>query len=489
MTLPRFVQDDNGPFRALKHYNFRVFWFGQLLSLVGSWMQGIAQSWLILVLADPASSIAVLHNGGNAGHLVNNASAATQAIANRYQGEVNFWNGFPVLLLTLFAGVMIDRVNKRRVIIVTQLGFLACALAMGILIHTGAVRVPYIMLLAGLVGLFMAFDMPTRQSFVVEIVGKRDVPSAVALNSSMFNAARSIGPGVAGLLLTYFSIATVFFLNAASYVVVIASLLLMRGKTLGNPTQQTAAQTDQGLWENLKEGFQFVWGNHTARNIVLLVGSLGTFAFSFNVLIPTFVRYHLLPHATNAEQVQAFGYLESVRGVGALCAAIAVAVLSRVERYKWNLIIGGLLSNALLMAFAWERNMALAYVTMALVTFGFVLIFATANTVMQMTIPDNLRGRVMSIYVLVFIGTGPIGALMAGYIAQYVGAPWTIFAFALVSLICVAVVSFRPGGMISLSLTHMTKPNAAKATTTSLEGAGAPTTGPETAQAQTTTAA
>ena len=161
-----------------------------------------------------------------------------------------------------------------------------------------------------------------------------------------------------------------------------------------------------------------------------------------------------------------------------------------MERYKWNLIIGGLLSNALLMCFAWERNMTLAYVTMALVTFGFVLIFATANTVMQMTIPDNLRGRVMSIYTLVFIGTAPIGALLAGYLAQFIGAPWTIFAFAAVTLFCVAIVSFRPGGLMSLSLEHMSRKAATaikETSATSLEGEGAPTTGPESAQAQTTT--
>ena len=254
MTLPRFVQGNDSPFRALKHYNFRVFWFGQMLSLIGSWMQGIAQQWLILILADPFAVAAVLKHGGSATNATQNASAAVQAIANRYQGEVSFWSGFPVLALVLFAGVIIDRVNKRQVILITQVGFLLCALALGILIHTGTVTVTYVMILAALVGLFMAFDMPTRQSFVVEMVGKRDVPSAVALNSSMFNAARSIGPGVAGLLLTYFSIATVFFLNAASYVIVIASLLMMRGRKLGAPIPQTIAQSEQKLLDNLQRG-------------------------------------------------------------------------------------------------------------------------------------------------------------------------------------------------------------------------------------------
>jgi len=224
----------------------------------------------------------------------------------------------------------------------------------------------------------------------------------------------------------------------------------MRGKNLGAPIPHPEGRTEFRLWEDLHAGFSYVWHNHTTRNVLLLVGGLGMFAFSYNTLIPTFVRYSLLPHASNSDQVRAFGFLEMVRGIGAFASAMYFTLGSRPSRYKWNLIGGGLLSNGLLMLFAWERSMSAAYVTMAVVTGGFIIIFATANTVMQMTVPDNLRGRVMSIYSLVFIGTGPIGSLMAGLIAQYAGVPWTIFGFALLTFAIVATVSFRPEGLATI---------------------------------------
>jgi MFS family permease len=451
MSTIQAAQAEGGPLRALKHHNFRLFWFGQLLSLIGSWMQGLAQGWLILVLADPAAATHVLHSGGDATAAVQHASRAVIATSNRYQGVVNFCQGIPVLLLTLFAGVVIDRVNKRRLLLTTQLGFMACAASVGILIRLGLIRIEHVMFFALAVGVLLAFDMPTRQSFVVEMVGKKDLPSAVALNSSLFNAARAIGPAVAGLLLAaHVSLATCFLLNAASSTFVILGLALMRGKHLGDPPTVNVAHANQNVIDNLKAGFHYVWHNHTTRNVLLLVCGLGTFAFSFNVLIPTFVRYSLLPLASNAVQVKAFGFLETVRGVGALAAAISVALITKPNRYKWNLIAGGLVSNILLMAFAWERNLTASYLTMAIVTAGTVLIFASANTVMQMTVPDNLRGRVMAIYTLVFIGTGPIGSLLAGLIAQYVGAPWTIFGFGALTTVIVALVSFRPGGLATI---------------------------------------
>jgi predicted MFS family arabinose efflux permease len=306
------------------------------------------------------------------------------------------------------------------------------------------------------VGLFMAFDMPTRQSFIVELVGRKDLPSAIALNSSMFNSARAIGPAVAGLLLAeHVSLDVCFFVNAASYLIVIAGILMMRGQGLGDPPVVAEGEKPAQVIDHLKEGLAYAWSNSTARNILLLVGSIGTFAFSFNVLIPTFVRYTLLVHASNAFQVKTFGYLETVRGAGALAAAISVTLFSRPERYKLLLVGGSILSNGMLIFFALARQMEMAYITMALVTYGFILIFASANTVMQMTVPDRLRGRVMAIYTLVFIGTAPAGSLFAGYIAQYIGASHTILLFAVITLVCVVVVAFRPGGLTSETFTDL----------------------------------
>ena len=195
------------------------------------------------------------------------------------------------------------------------------------------------------------------------------------------------------------------------------------------------------------EGFRYVKSNHTVRNLVILVGSFGTFAFSFNVLIPVFVRFTLLPHASDALQVKAFGFMETVRGVGALGGALTVALLGSARRQRDMLIIGSLLSTVLLIVFALARNLWLAYAMMAIVSYGFVLCFATSNTLMQLTVPDALRGRVMSIYTLMFIGTMPFGSLFAGWLAKFIGAPTTMLICAVISLATVLVVVFRPGGL------------------------------------------
>jgi MFS family permease len=304
----------------------------------------------------------------------------------------------------------------------------------------------------------MAFDMPARQSFVVELVGRKDVPSAVGLNSSLFNAARAIGPGVAGLLLQHFSLATCFLLNAASYLMVIGGIALMRGKTLGDPVKLPADESRPSLWENLRGGLSFVKHNHTIINVIMLVGVLGMFGLAYNVLVPTFVRYDLLPDATSSQQVKVFGFLESVRGIGALAAALLIVVMNKPERLKWNIIVGALLSNTVVLIYALERNINVAYLTMAVSTFGFVLIFASANTVMQLSVPDHLRGRVMAIYTLVFIGSGPIGSLMAGHLAEHIGAPHTIFLFALLTIVAVVVIAFRPGGLYTITVASGDRP-------------------------------
>jgi predicted MFS family arabinose efflux permease len=368
---------------------------------------------------------------------------------------VNFAGGMPVLLLTLFAGVIIDRINKRRLLLATQAIQMCCALSLGILIKAGVVQIYHVLLVASVLGFAMAFDMPSRQSFVVELVGRKDLPSAVALNSSLFNAARSIGPAIAGLLLAaHVSLADCFLLNGFSYISVIIGLLLMRGKGLGDPKPAAMAE-EQKMIENLKAGLDYVWNSHTVRNIVLLIGSFGTFAFSFNVLIPTFVRYTLLVNATNAEQVRAFGYLETWRGVGALCGAMSVVLFTSPERQKTMLMIGSLLATVLLIPFGLCHNITVAYVIMAVVSYAFVMCFSNANTLLQLTVPDHLRGRAMSIYMLMFVGTGPIGSLIAGYMAKYVGAPATIVTFAIISFVSALVICFRPGGIKDLVPPHL----------------------------------
>jgi len=413
-------------------------------------MQALAQGWLILVLADPATRHAVFSHGGDAAAAVQtHASVAAEHTANLYSGLVSFAGGVPILLLTLFAGVIVDRVNKRKLLIGTQTVAMVVALANGLLIRMRLITIWELLALALILGISMAADMPSRQSFVPELVPKEDVPSAVALNSSMFNSARALGPAISGFLLVrHVSLSDCFFLNSASYLAVLASLLMMRGVGLGDPVHQPPSEFK--VLDNIRAGFHYVRHDHTALNVMVLVGTFGMFGFSFNVLIPPFVKYTLLPHALEAYQIKAFGLLETIRGIGALTGAISVAVFATAGKQKLQLIIGSLLATVVLVIFALARSMTVAYITMAVVSCGFVLCFATCNTLMQMTVPENLRGRVMAIYTLMFIGTSPIGSLMAGGLAARIGAPRTILFFAIVSLAAALFACFRPGGIHTL---------------------------------------
>ncbi len=441
----------SGAFRALHYRNFRLFWIGQLISLIGTWAQNLAQGWLIVMLVDPA-----LHHGASASLVAasGSSSAAVEATANFYSGWVNFAGGLPIFLFTLLAGVVADRVDKRNLLLVTQSGLILCALGLGILAVEGTVQIWHVLFFAGLSGLFASFDMPTRQSFIAEMVSKEDLPSAVALNSSIFNAARALGPAVAGLLLKLgVSIGAAFLGNAALSLAVIASLLLIRVPPRLGEDKRKADNTLRGVWNSTREGFSYVRQTPTVKNLVILVGSFGLFAFSFNVLIPVFVRYTLLPNASDKVQVAAFGFMETVRGVGALGGALTVALLGNPLRQRNMLMAGSLLATVVLVIFGFSRTLWLAYLTMTIVSYGFVLCFATSNTLMQLHVPDRLRGRVMSIYTLMFIGTIPFGSLFAGWLAKLTNAPTTIIVCAVISLLTTLVVAFRPGGLRDMSVT------------------------------------
>jgi MFS family permease len=453
-AMPLGVGQKPGAFRALRHRNFRVFWIGQLISLIGTWAQNLAQGWLIVLLVDPVTRALLHSHGGQAVGAAQNPSPAIEANANFYSGWVNFAGGIPIFLLTLIAGVVADRVDKRKLLLVTQSTLILSAFGLGILCATGRVEIWQVMFFAALAGIASAFDMPTRQSFIVELVGREDLPSAIALNSSIFNAARALGPAVAGLLLAEkVSIGAAFLGNAGLSMAVIVGLLMIRlPATLPATGATHQSKSLGGVWENMCEGFRYVAGNTTVRNLVILVGSFGTFAFSFNILIPVFVRYTLLPHASSAVQVRAFGFMETVRGLGALGGALTVALLSNPRRQRDMLVAGSLLATVFLIVFALAKNLWLAYAMMAVVSYGFVVCFANSNTLMQLTVPHALRGRVMSIYTLMFIGTMPFGALFAGWLAKYIGAPITMLICAVISLVTVLIVVFRPGGLRSMKI-------------------------------------
>jgi len=473
-------------------------------------MQNLAQGWLIVLLVDPIGHAMLRHGGNAVGAAQANHSPAVEAAANVYSGWVNFAGVLPILLFTLLAGVVADRVDKRRLLIITQTCLVFTALCLGALCVTGQVEIWHVLLFAALSGIAAAFDLPARQAFVVEMVGREDLPSAVALNSSVFNAARALGPAVAGLILAaHISIGVAFIGNGILTLAPILVLLLIHvsgrpalvstapigvseapGLTAGeieaetgpatlavdtpegcveaieaaeaseDPTERRRLSVLKRLWCNMREGFQYVRSDRTVGNLVLLVGTFGTFAFSFNILVPVFVRYVLLPTAGDAAQVKAFGFMETVRGVGALAAAISVAVLGNARRQRNMLIAGAILSTVALIVFAKAQSLEMAYIAMAVASYGFVLCFATSNTLVQLSVPDYLRGRVMSIYTLVFIGTTPVGSVFVGWVATVAGTANTMLLCAVISLITALLLAFRPGGLMTIGAPRGAKTSA-----------------------------
>ena len=391
-------------FAALRHRNFRLFIIGQFISLCGTWMQVIAQGWLVLQLTDSAFAV----------------------------GLVTALGSLPILLFTLYGGVIADRVNKRRFILVLQSLMLAEALTLAILTATHLITVHWVMGLAVFSGLLSAFEVPTRQSFLAEIVHREHLMNAIALNSSAFNLARVIGPAIAAGLIATVGLAACFFANAASYLAVIASLLRM-------DAGQSPAPRTESLATALRQGFAFVFGNRWPRALVVLIATFSMFGFSFLPLMPVFARDVL--------QVGASGYaaLVAAIGIGAAAAAFFLAGFGhRVRRSRLVLGTSMLFGIVLLAAsLAPEFWSALSLFTIT----GCVMALngIAANTMLQAEAPDQLRGRVMGFYSFMVLGLAPFGSFQAGWIAEHFGVRR---AFALGGLVCLVVaagVAWRMG--------------------------------------------
>ncbi len=400
---PRAAALTRGAFAALRHRNFRLFYAGQLLSLVGTWMQSTAQGWLVLELTDSALLLGMVTAAGS----------------------------LPVLLFTLYAGVVADRVDKRRIIVAAQAGAAVLALALAVLTDTGRITVPLIMALVFLLGTANAFEIPTRQSFFVELVGQEDLTNAIALNSSAFSASRVVGPALAGALLGSVGIAACFYLNAASYLAVIAGLLAIRLPPFQRP-EHTASTL-----ANLREGFAFIRGDRVVRTLVWTIAALSVFGFPYVVLLPVFARDVLNVGA------QGLGWLLAASGSGALAGGITLSVLAgRVPRGR--LVLGSCLAFALLVvAFALSRSFPLSLLLLAVAGFFVILNNATVNALLQSLVPDHLRGRVMSVYVFMFLGMTPLGSLQAGALARWIGAPAAVGAGAVLLALVVVGVAWR----------------------------------------------
>jgi len=368
-------------FRSLRHRNFRLFWSGQLVSLVGTWMQSVAQAWLLHRLTDSPMML----------------------------GMLGFAQFAPVTAFSLWAGVVADRLDKRKLLIATQVFAMLQSVSLAILATSGRAEPWMVLALALAFGVVNAFDLPVRQSILVEMVGRQDLSNAIALNSAAFNVARIVGPAIAGVLLVAVGEAGCFWLNAVSYIPVIASLLQVRlpGR------EPSSGATLSSLWE----GVRYSRETTSIRNLLVLLAICGGLGFQYNTLLPVYARtiFH--------SDAGVYGALMSAFGVGSLVAAVSMT--RRLDRWalRSNLLVGLVGAGVGLAVFAWSRWLPATFAMGVLTGFGLILYVASTNTLIQMTTEDRFRGRVMSLYTFMFIGTTPLGALLAGGIAERFGAP------------------------------------------------------------------
>jgi MFS family permease len=393
-----------GAFRALRHRNFRLYFGGQLTSLTGTWMQSVAQSWLVLKLTNSALML----------------------------GLVTFANYLPILLVALFAGVIVDHVDRRRLIVVSQVLMMLSAFVLAALTWTGAVRVEHVIILAAFNGIVSSFDMPGRQAFVVEMVGMEDLPNAIALNSMMFNGARTIGPAVAGMLIYLVGTATCFFLNGISYLAVIWSLLAMR------LPRRTVESVGVNMLQRVREGMTYVWEHRPSYYLLLVVAINSGLGMQYAVLMPVFAQNIL--HAGS----RGYGVLMGAQGVGAVIGAVALAWRSGTPRgLRQSLTAGLFLTAFAIIAFGFSSSMMFSLIAQLFIGAGLINYMATTNTMLQIFVSDELRGRVMSFYTLSFIGIAPLGALMVGYIGEHLGAQAAVIICGGLSLGCALLLLTR----------------------------------------------
>jgi len=382
-------------FRSLKHRNFRLFFSGQLVSLVGTWMQSIAEAWLIYRLT--GSSVLL--------------------------GLLGFVSQIPIFLLSPIGGLAADRWPRQRVVISTQVASMTLGFTLAALTLTGRIRVWEIIVLATLLGVVNAFDVPARQSFLIEMVGREDLLNAIALNSTMFNGARVAGPAVAGLLVAQVGEGWCFFLNGVSYIAVIAGLLMMRLE------KSLAAHDGSSPIEKLREGLRFVRHARPIRTLLLLLGLVSFTALPFSVLMPIFADRILHGGAS------AYGNLMGAVGLGATFGAFTLAMRQQLRGLGSIVAYSAIGLGISLTFFGASRLYWFSLVALVLAGYAMMMQFTSANTLIQAMVPDQLRGRVMSLYSMMFIGMAPIGSLVAGKMAQHIGAPSTVALGGLASLV------------------------------------------------------
>lgn len=372
--------------RSLRHRNFQLFFSGQMISLIGTWMQNIAQAWLVYRLT--GSSLLL--------------------------GMVGFAGQIPIFLFAPLGGLAADRWNRHRVVIGTQTASMILAFMLAALTLLHIVRVWEIMVLAALLGVVNAFDVPARQSLLIEMVVREDLMNAIALNSSMFNGARIIGPAIAGILVARIGEGWCFFANAVSYIAVIVGLLMMKFESL------RTASKDTSPYEHIVEGFRFVRRTKPILALVLLIGVVSLVAVPYSVLMPIFADQVLHRGA------HGLGILMGSSGVGALLGALTLAIRRGVHGLGRVVGAAAAAFGVSLVLFAVSNSFWLSVALLIPVGYAVMLQMSSSNTLIQAMVPDELRGRAMAMYTMMFMGMAPLGSLFAGALAEKIGAPWTV---------------------------------------------------------------
>jgi MFS family permease len=387
-------------FRSLRrHHNYRLFFAGQIVSLAGSWMQNVALAWLVLSLSRSPLAVAGLL----------------------------FCRFAPYTLLGLFAGSIVDRVDTRRLVLWTQVAAMITSAALATVTLTGTATLPVVYALAALGGITLVLDAPARQVLTFEMVGPRELPNAVALNSGLLNASRVIGPAIAGVLIASAGIAVCFVVNTLSYVAVLAALLAMRESELF-PVEQSRAPT---VLAGTREGLSYAWHDRQVRAVLVVVTCVGLVGFNFNTLVP------LLASDTLHVDARAFGLLSAAFGLGAFAGAIATASSRRASFGVFR--AGALGFSVLLFALAPVHEARLAGVMLFGIGAAFTLFAANANALVQLAAPDRLRGRVVALYLFAFVGLAPLGSLLSGTLVQIGG---TRLAFVVAGVVGLGATAF-----------------------------------------------
>jgi MFS family permease len=394
--VPRFT-------RALRHRNYRLFFSGQLVTLVGTWMQQVAEAWLVYRLTGSAALL----------------------------GVAGFASQIPVFLLATIGGTVADRANRHRILVITQTTSMVLPLILATLVFTGHVHVWHVFALAATLGVVNAFDVPARQAFVVEMVGKEDLVNAIALNSSIVNGARTIGPAVAGVLLAAVGEGWCFLINGLSYVAVITGLLLMK-----LPARDKQIHPPPALADTV-EGFSFVRRSPPVRDLLLLVGLVSFAGMSYSVLMPIFADSIL--HGGP----KGLGLLMASAGFGSLCGALSIASRSSTRGLGRVVALSALTFGVGLMVFALSRAFWLSAALLFVVGMSMITQAASTNTLIQSMVPDALRGRVMAVYAMMFMGMSPIGALLQGALAERIGAPYTLVIGGFICVVGAIVFNIR----------------------------------------------